>query len=297
MPCCALCASDRSGSSWLGTTRYDGKAFTYLQCLACRSLFCDPMPDSSTLARMYGPSYGTAGSDEAIDDPKEPQRVVDWLRTKAVGTFVDYGCGGGALLVEVRRLGWTTLGVEFDSDVARAVERRTGVRVFDRVSRLELQNGPRADVLHLGDVLEHLTDPATELRGILRLVKPGGYLLAQGPLEANPNLFTAMLRVSRQIRHAPASDMPPYHVTLATSAGQRALFRRSGLEPVEFSMHEVDWPAPSSLSWADARHVRRVGLYALRRLSRALTRLSPGHLGNRYFYVGRRRDEADAHAA
>lgn len=291
---CALCASEHARPSWLGTTLYDGQTFTYLECVTCGSLFCDPMPDAATLSKMYGPAYGTGGGDDAIEDPKEPRRVVEWLRAAAPGTFIDYGCGGGALLADVQRIGWTAQGVEFDPGVAASVERRIGVRVFDRLSWTELQNGPGADVLHLGDVLEHLTAPAADLRGILRLVKPGGYLLAQGPLEAHPTLFTWTLRTWRGLRHAPPAEMPPYHVTLATAMGQQAMFARSGLDTVQFSMHEVDWPAPSTLAWADLRQPRRLGLYGLRRLSRAVTAMAGGRLGNRYFYVGRR-PEAAAH--
>jgi hypothetical protein len=119
-------------------------------------------------------------------------------------------------------------------------------------------------------------------------VKPGGHLIAQGPLEANTTLFTAVLRGWRRARQPAAADMAPYHVTLATARGQQALFARVGLETVEFSMHEVDWPAPSVLDWADLRHPRRAGMFALRRLSKVVTALSGSRFGNRYFYVGRR---------
>lgn len=53
---------------------------------------------------------------------------------------------------------------------------------------------PVVDVLHLGDMIEHLTDLEHQFPEILRLIKPGGYLLAQGPLEAGPNLFTSVLK-------------------------------------------------------------------------------------------------------
>lgn len=295
-PSCWLCAGDRTRPSWLGSTIYAGKVFTYLECVDCGSLFCDPMPDAETLGLMYGASYGTTGDDAAVEDPKQPRRVVDWLERKTPGSFIDYGCGGGHLLVEARRLGWTAAGVEFDPGVASTVEQRIGIRVFNRNSQAELPRGG-ADVVHLGDVLEHLTDVETELRDVLRLVKPGGHLIAQGPLEANTTLFTAVLRGWRRARQPAAAGMAPYHVTLATATGQRALFARVGLHTVEFSMHEVDWPAPSVLGWADARHLRRVGMFALRRLSRLVTAVSGGRFGNRYFYVGRRPPSPPEHQA
>jgi len=246
------------------------------------------MPDAATLGLMYGTAYGTTGRDDAVDDPKEPQRVVDWLRRSGRGSFIDYGCGGGHLLEAARDLGWNACGVEFDSDVAANVERRTGIRVFDHASQAELRRGPGADVVHLGDVLEHLTDVRADLADILHLVKPGGCLLAQGPLEANNTLFTALLRASRRLRKPAPAEMPPYHVTLATAKGQRDLFARVGLETIEFATHEVDWPAPSVISGSDLRHPRRIALFALRRVSKAITAVSGDRFGNRYFYAGRR---------
>jgi hypothetical protein len=55
---------------------------------------------------------------------------------------------------------------------------------------------------------------------------------------------------------------------------------------VEYVVTEVDWPAPSRLSWQVVANPRSLGLFALRRLSRAASGLAGGRLGNRYFYVG-----------
>ena len=81
--------------------------------------------------------------------------------------------------------------------------------------------------------------------------------------------------------------MPPYHVTLSTTTGQRALFARHGLETVEYAMEETHWPAPSRLTIQDAKNPRAVGLFMIRKTSRIVSRLRPRAWGNRYFFVGR----------
>ena len=197
----------------------------------------------------------------------------------------DYGCGVGDLLVAAREVGWEPVGVEFASEVARDVEERTGVRCVDDGGVDSLPDGT-ADVVHLGDVIEHLTDPNAELPRVLRLLRPGGALIAQGPLEANPNLFLALLRASKLVRRGRESSLPPYHVTLATLAGQRALFERFGLEPVEMSVFEVSWPAPRRLT-RENLSAGSAALFGARKLSQAVSRLAGDRLGNRYFYVGR----------
>jgi SAM-dependent methyltransferase len=244
------------------------------------------MPDDETLAVMYGPEYATSfEEDPGIDDPKEALRVVRWLRQETGGgTFVDYGCGAGSLLIEAARLSWQAIGVELDDEVAKEVERRTGARVVSDPH--ELADGV-ADILHLGDVIEHLTEVNRLMPQILRLIKPGGLLLAQGPLENNATVFTAMLRLAKSLRRGTRTEMAPYHVMLATAHGQRTLFNRFGLEELEYTVHEVAWPAPNRLSFSDLSSPRAVGLFTARRFSQAVSALRPGRWGNRYFYAGR----------
>jgi SAM-dependent methyltransferase len=247
------------------------------------------MPDDETIAQMYGTAYSESFKvDPHVDDPKEPGRTLEWLRRLGGGTFIDYGCGEGTLLVQAARLGWRPYGVEFDPEVAGRVEGRTGCKILSDPSALLNEAGSPADVLHLGDVIEHLTALDRQMPEILRLVKPGGLLLAQGPLEGNPNLFLALLRLSRSTRKQRRYEMAPYHVLLATAAGQRTFFRRFGLQELEYSIHEVSWPAPSKISASDLGSPRTIGMFAARRLSQLVSRVLPDKLGNRYYYAGRR---------
>jgi SAM-dependent methyltransferase len=246
------------------------------------------MPDEDDLRGMYGEGYAAGFTrDPNIDDPKEPERVLEWLGRLGGGTFLDYGCGDGALLARVSGLGWRLLGVEFDARVAEAAGGRSGAVVVADSSLLLEPERPPADVVYLGDVIEHLTDLDRQFPRVLGLLKPGGWLIAQGPLEASPNLFTWALRQARSWRRSPV-EAPPYHVLLATAGGQRLLFSRHGLEEVEYTLTEVAWPAPSRLSLADLSRPRAVVLFALRKLSQGLSRVRRGRLGNRYFYVGRK---------
>jgi SAM-dependent methyltransferase len=242
------------------------------------------MPDEQTLREMYGPSYVMSFSpDPSIDDPKEPEKVLAWLAKSGKGTFIDYGCGKGELLNAAADLGWNVLGVEFDDEVALKLKQQTGLEVL--TTRQALASEAIADVLHLGDVVEHMTKINEQMPEVLKLIKPGGYLIAQGPLEGNLNVFTLGIRLSRSLRSANI-EMAPFHVMLATKKGQEECFRRFNLTQQEFSVTEVDWPAPSHLSSSDLLSPRLVGLFTLRRLSRLVSLVRPGWC-NRYFYIGR----------
>jgi SAM-dependent methyltransferase len=244
------------------------------------------MPDAEVLAQMYGTEYAEFfHGHENMGGSEDASRVIEWLRRVDRGTFVDYGCGAGHLLREAGLAGWRAIGVEFDEKVASEVAEHTGAKVISAPGELISE---LSDVLHLGDVIEHLTEVNRQVPEILRLLKPGGLLLAQGPLENNPTLFNLMVRLSRTLRMKRTAEMAPYHVMLATAEGQREFFRRFGLEELEYSVREVAWPAPCKISFGDLRRPRLVGLFILHRVSQAASALRPRRWGNRYFYVGRR---------
>ena len=241
------------------------------------------MPDDESLARMYSRDYQGVLAEHA-EGERDFDRVVQSLAARpgaAPGTFVDYGCGRGGLIQTVARAGWQAIGVEFDDAVAASLARELGAPVVGRDEAHRSLRG-RADILHLGDVIEHLTDIDGQMPAILELLAPGGVLIAQGPLENNANLFTLTVRLTRSLRgHAPAA-MPPYHVLLATANGQRRLFTRFGLAIREFDISEVAWPAPQRLGARDVPNVRMTAMFVLRRLSQFMSRCGRDW-GNRYF--------------
>jgi hypothetical protein len=150
------------------------------------------------------------------------------------------------------------------------------------------ETSQRADVLHLGDVLEHLTDLDNQMPKILNLLKSGGYLVAHGPLEANDNFFNWSLKLNKKIKPTKATNMPPYHVILATSQGQRDLFTRFALEEIDFQVQEVAFPAPETISLKHLSNIRMTSLFFIRRLSQFMSSFNIQYSGNRYFYVGKK---------
>jgi SAM-dependent methyltransferase len=244
------------------------------------------MPDEEVLRLMYGPGYaGLVSGDYPVEDPKEPERVMAVLGTLPPGTFVDFGCGAGGLLREAAALGWKAYGVEFTADVAAATSQATGHQVVP-ISDVSSVPG-EAEVVHLGDVIEHITDPDRDFSVALSMLRSGGLLLAQGPLENNWTVFAAFRRLAGYARPTRVRHHAPTHVVQATADGQRRFFSRHGLIEQRFDLSEVWWPAPSELGSCQLRP-RLIALYLCRRLSLSLRFLAPRTWGDRYFYIGRK---------
>jgi SAM-dependent methyltransferase len=288
---CPLCNHDGAHPSWFGSHIYRGKEFRFLECDACGSLYCDPMPDAEMLNYMYGPDFLRQYQD-GLEPDISSSPVTKWLGKLEKGTFIDYGCGEGRFLVEAARAGWQVLGFEFDPEVAHSIEKKTGIKVVSDPALLRPKG--TTDALLLSDVFEHLTDVNRQVPEILNLLKPGGILIAQGPMENNLTLFTGVLRLVRSLRGSPPVESPPYHVMMSTSKGQKAFFKRFNLERTCFEVYEVGWPVPDRLIRSQWKQPRLVLLFLLRCLSKALCALRPLRCGNRYFYVGRLRQNSDS---
>lgn len=281
---CPLCGSSATRAGAMQQIRFEHDLFGVRRCSACRSRFLDPMPDATCLTKLYGPDYAGRFEDPyVVEDPKALTWVVDVLRRRP-GSLVDFGCGQGRLLGAILSVCPERAGVELDARVAATVSERTGVRVWT-LGEVEEGSLPQFDYVHLGDVIEHLTTPFETVSLALTMLRPGGLLLAQGPLEGNRSLFTSALWLSQWVKRGSIRDDLPTHVLLATARGQARLFERLGLAAVELDIYEVDWPAPSRLRRSDLRHPRTVLLYAARRASKALSRPLDGW-GNRYVYAG-----------
>lgn len=285
MSYCPLCNTTESESSWLGATQYREKKYNYLQCTGCDSMYCSPMPDDETLALMYGDDYQQFLSVESCHSGDDGIRqVIEHLKTREKGIFFDYACGSGVLLSEVAKIGWEVVGFELNVATAEKYSRLHNVKIISDLN--DLPEGFRADVIHLGDVLEHLTDVNSQFPSILELLKENGLVIAQGPLEANFNLFFLGVKISRIFRKAPISDMPPYHVSLATVEGQRKFFKRFKLKEILFDVFETSHPAPERIRLSDLKDIRKSAFFLLRKVSQTVSAVFPKTMGNRYFYVG-----------
>jgi 2-polyprenyl-3-methyl-5-hydroxy-6-metoxy-1,4-benzoquinol methylase len=233
---------------------------------------------------MYGADYAVGPDPYDVDSPRDNIEVVEVLKAQPPGRLLDFGCRDGALLEVVgAETAWAMIGVEFDHTVVALTAQRTGVEVFTYPDFLRGDVG-RFDAIHLGDVLEHLTDLDSQMPALLSSLRPGGLVLAEGPLQAGPSIFEVTVQATQALRSHKPVFQPPHHVIQATAHGQRRLFARHDLTELSWHLYEVDWPAPSRLRRSDLSHPRTMALRALRVISQATATVAG--FGNRYRYVG-----------
>jgi SAM-dependent methyltransferase len=249
---CPLCGAvaDGARTSFPYATRYRDATYRYLRCRTCRAVYVDPVPAPDAFTAMYAKAdyhdRHYAERDTAAYDASA--RLLAELAPRSA-RVLDYGCGVGLFVRALAREGFDAHGVELDTDAARAAARATGRPVHDAAAFWDREEGGAFDVIHLGDVLEHLPEPVETTHRLLARLAPGGLLFLEGPLEENasPVFWAARAfgAVRRRLQPGRIGTHPPTHLLRVDAAQQRAFFARLGMGAVTFlhwSVEETGWP-------------------------------------------------------
>jgi SAM-dependent methyltransferase len=207
------------------TDRYGTALAHVARCDACGHAQLDPMPPHAVLDAAYAEAASDAYLEERAGQLATAGRVLDVVeRHVRPGRVLDVGCWVGWLLVAARERGWDGVGVEPSDWAARVARAEHGLRVH-HTTLDELPEGP-FDAIVLGDVIEHLPDPARALSVLRGRLRPGGVLVLMIP--------DAGSRVARVLGRRWWSVIPT-HVQYFTRRSIATLLHREGLEPMHVS--------------------------------------------------------------
>src|SRR4051812_40000723 len=145
--------------------------FEYLACARCGLAFRPFQPTAEVHAEYTSGRYAERydelfmGADQLPQRRRESRRRLEFAGEGLPGRRVfDVGAGGGIFVAVAREAGWDADGVEPDPGFVEHARRVSGVEL--RQGTLEdLALDPHSiDLATLWHVLEHLVDPADELR-------------------------------------------------------------------------------------------------------------------------------------
>ncbi|MET0517674.1 MAG: bifunctional 2-polyprenyl-6-hydroxyphenol methylase/3-demethylubiquinol 3-O-methyltransferase UbiG [Burkholderiaceae bacterium] len=121
---------------------------------------------------------------------------IDGLCPLAGKTVLDVGCGGGILTDSMARRGATALGIDLSTKplkVAQLHAMEAGTENVEyrevAVEDLAAERPASFDVVTCMEMLEHVPDPASVVRALGALVKPGGWVFLS-TLNRNLKSFT-----------------------------------------------------------------------------------------------------------
>lgn len=243
---CPLCENSGATEAFPYETRWSGRSFFYFHCEHCGCTFVDPVPTSEEFERMYATDtyHDVHYSDTSTTRHDDSVRFLEEHASRGA-RVLDFGCGNGAFMKAARQAGFEVFGVEHSERAAANLAARTGLDISPLQTRLQQQK--TFDVIHLGDVLEHLPEPARVIRDLERLLSPRGVFFIEGPLQAHDSLvyFAAagFGRLKQRVGRASHGTSPPTHLFLATERSQREFFTRLLRHRLAaFEVWEDGWP-------------------------------------------------------
>ena len=196
-----------------------------VRCDTCGHMQLDVFPSESTLMSLYenaeSEDYVEEEAGQRLTARRALGRIERWV--PAQGRMLDLGCWVGFLLAEARDAGWETVGVEPSEFASEYARERLGLDVRrEDLFTADLPEGA-FDAVVLGDVIEHLVDPAGALDRIASLLAPGGVVYL-----ALPDAGSALARRLG----ARWWSVIPTHVQYFTRASLFTLLRRRGFTPL-----------------------------------------------------------------
>jgi len=192
--------------------RRGGLPFDLVQCPHCQLVQQFPRSSPAEWSRQYREDYYVfQESDERRWARAAQQYVVHILPIEAEqqgGRLLDIGCARGHFSALAARRGWRVTGLDVSAEAVSEASQRFGLDLRAGTLARHWATMPRYDVAFLGDVIEHVLDPAALLREVRSVLSPGGRIILDTPnwggrwrrwggarwLGLNPfhiNLFTA----------------------------------------------------------------------------------------------------------
>lgn len=202
------------------------------ECSACDSFLLEELPTQEELASLYAETYYAY----CIRPSSRTRRMLRRLLMYSTrtgepvfdrpGRMLDFGCGAGEFLLEMRERGWQCAGVEI-SAVARARARSLGLDVRSSLLGSDGFEPASFNYIRANHSLEHVPAPAQTLKDMHALLKPGGRLFVGVPTNTSQS--------ARVFGAAWWHLTPPLHTFVPSTHGMRQLVERSGFTVSQLS--------------------------------------------------------------
>ncbi|TRZ94638.1 class I SAM-dependent methyltransferase [bacterium] len=175
-------------------------------------------------ANIYHPSDSTAFQEEIL----VWKRYLEFLQPYIGGSgrILDVGCNDGSLLSLLRDHGWSGIGIEMNTEMAKFATSQ-GLEVINKPFNQAPFADNSFDLIVMSHILEHMPDLGETLKRIRKLLRAGGYLLV-----IVPNYGCHLVRLIEGIRWI--GFIPGQHIWYFTKKSLKSSCESFGLKLVEY---------------------------------------------------------------
>jgi ubiquinone/menaquinone biosynthesis C-methylase UbiE len=221
---------------------------SYSECLACKTVFLNPMPTKEQLSSFYVSKQ----TEDAVDDTvkSSAMRVLEKNRKQYFqenrvnpllkylspeATVFDVGCGVGAFVYALKEAGISNIqGCDLSKVSIKAGREVLGLE--EEIFQGDIHSIPdkKFELITLWTVIEHLLDPEEFLIYIKEnRLKKNGYVLVEFPT-TDSLMFEYLGEYFKWI-------MPPYHLNVFSKQGMEKMLGRCGYQVVETHSMPLNW--------------------------------------------------------
>lgn len=295
---CLICGNKAFKPYYYPPNLFNNKTFTYHECEKCHSAQISPLPNEEDMTLMYGSNdhaYLLALKDGELlkhdfNYPKynhqgfQLQFFKNYDYKQYGNTLLDIGCGSGYYMSYAKTFGFACLGIEFSTEFAKLLRVKTALDIysFEEFSH-KFPEGKKFDVIHLGHVLEHSTNPEHFLNSLKPFAHSKTIFIVDGPLEKNKCLSRFVIMCGSMLKKNKSNTYHPQHITFTNFKSQLIFFERIGLSKINYTIAEQMFPFPSKIK---GESLKGRLLFYLGRISVNLSKVIPG-AGNVFHYAGR----------
>lgn len=237
---CPACASAEH------VRQFDKYGFSYVQCKKCDTLFVNPRPGYTDLAKFYADSPSTKFWIEEFFLPMAEARREKIFKPRALdaagefpqfksGRIADIGAGFGLFLEELIKI-WPDAvmnAIEPSSDMA-GICRDKGFHVIPSMLEDVDASSDRFDMITAFELFEHLLDPGFFLKKVHDLLRDDGVLILT---TLNGLGFDIQLLWDES-----KSIFPPHHLNFFNPYSMKILFERVGFTDIKVTTPgQLDW--------------------------------------------------------
>lgn len=150
----------------------EGKEFSYFICRECGIIYITPVFKENILINYYNSLCVNKDIEKSLYLPV----MEEIIKYKKEGNLLDVGCGSGEILHLAKDFGFSSYGVEINSDAVNFLKNK-GFNVFcGDFLNLNLQKN-YFDVTTLMSVIEHLENPYLALEKCHHILKKDGIIV------------------------------------------------------------------------------------------------------------------------
>lgn len=203
----------------------------WMKCDSCGQLYAYNFPKMLTQPQSEEEELG----DEAYMQPKPFQLPLFGNILKQVivcskgKRLLEVGAGTGELIAAALELGCEVEAIEISKRQARRLTELLGIDIHC-MDFLNFSTSQKFNIVTMGDVIEHVTNPSAALEKAHELLEDNGILWI-----STPNFESGFSRI---MKYNDPMWNEPYHITYFSYSGFEKLLREKGFEILGYSISQ-----------------------------------------------------------